>query len=819
MIAAAGYQGVEFAQRPETLGDLERLLRFLRERDLEFLGLAGGMLWERVEYCGTNRPHYLYVEDWHPIDAPQAIELGFVLALHPHVYKRVHRLSDARYLLEAHPELRWLPDTAHLTIAGDHPVDAMRVAADRMIGIHLKDWKAAYGRSSHRYSRGFTELGEGDVDLESVVGEVRSTSYDNWLIVEQDCTRTDAQNSLFRCAEWLWERNILSSRPRRAGNSNVPLGNETKSTGALSRPAHQQFNQTIAQSASERAEDRYNAIASAFSQVVPSRAVTVWACSPADDVLSLLAAYPSSISSGEHVQTSGSLSGITIERQRTTRFDLTDPQPGAPYHRPSARAGAKALIDQTGATEMVSVPLLNPYNANHVRALVNLFPCPGHPQIDDNALFLLGTDAAHAADETLDDLCSFAAGSVNLLAGRCKQVLQFATELVRVVQSLVDCEACSLFLVDETERRLEVIASTTDLIWNVEPSQRFYERGKGLTGRVWARNEAILTPNARQSTSWLGKSAERVKTPTRDACLLVPLVNAVGKVLGVFRCRNKRSSQQETSPQMFSDNDAALIDAISQAALPHLQILLSDERRAKAVMRLMHELRTPLVAIRGASEWIDREIRAKNQDPANFFRRDYLGDLWSWTELMRGLLLNAQFYGLKAEPVRVEPSPHFLMADVIAPSVRQVAMLLRQQRFSTSGIRYGSFEQVPRLWIDKNQFHQVFFNLLSNAIKYAFHDPGAFQVEIDGARRGGEFIIWCRDWGTGVPDGFEKAIFQEGVRAPGASDFYVGGQGLGLWVAQQIIQAHGGDITLTQSKLPTEFAIRLPGHLARYWSP
>jgi sugar phosphate isomerase/epimerase len=42
VIAAAGYQGVEFAQHPETLGDVRELLRLLQERDLTLLGLTIG---------------------------------------------------------------------------------------------------------------------------------------------------------------------------------------------------------------------------------------------------------------------------------------------------------------------------------------------------------------------------------------------------------------------------------------------------------------------------------------------------------------------------------------------------------------------------------------------------------------------------------------------------------------------------------------------------------------------------------------------------------------------------------------------------------
>ena len=60
-----GCEGVEFSQRPDTLGNARELKSMLRDRSLHLLGLAGGTLRERMEFCGdVLRPDYLYVESW-----------------------------------------------------------------------------------------------------------------------------------------------------------------------------------------------------------------------------------------------------------------------------------------------------------------------------------------------------------------------------------------------------------------------------------------------------------------------------------------------------------------------------------------------------------------------------------------------------------------------------------------------------------------------------------------------------------------------------------------------------------------------------------
>src|SRR5262245_11433755 len=109
IIAAAGFEGVEFAQRTDMLGlglnhPIDELHRKLERRKLELIGFAGGSLRERLEFCGRFRPAYLYVEDWEPTVAPAAVAAGFKLALHPHMFKTIHRFDDAEKLLHDHPE-------------------------------------------------------------------------------------------------------------------------------------------------------------------------------------------------------------------------------------------------------------------------------------------------------------------------------------------------------------------------------------------------------------------------------------------------------------------------------------------------------------------------------------------------------------------------------------------------------------------------------------------------------------------------------------------------------------------------------------------
>ena len=78
---------------------------------------------------------------------------------------------------------------------------------------------------------------------------------------------------------------------------------------------------------------------------------------------------------------------------------------------------------------------------------------------------------------------------------------------------------------------------------------------------------------------------------------------------------------------------------------------------------------------------------------------------------MRRLLGNADLFGLRGQNLVLQASPTLLLAEVVAPIIRQVRALVRERRFAVGRISYSKFDQIPRLWVDRNQFQQMMFNL------------------------------------------------------------------------------------------------------------
>jgi len=135
------------------------------------------------------------------------------------------------------------------------------------------------------------------------------------------------------------------------------------------------------------------------------------------------------------------------------------------------------------------------------------------------------------------------------------------------------------------------------------------------------------------------------------------------------------------------------------------------------------------------------------------------------------------------------------------------------ERFGEQAVRAGSEVTVRSpgplvgTW-DRLRVEQVVVNLLANSLKYAAGTP--VELELHGDPDGVELTV--SDAGPGIPASESERIFHRFERAAPMRHF--GGLGLGLYVARQIVEAHGGEIHLTPLRARgAQFVIRLPWRL------
>jgi signal transduction histidine kinase len=114
-----------------------------------------------------------------------------------------------------------------------------------------------------------------------------------------------------------------------------------------------------------------------------------------------------------------------------------------------------------------------------------------------------------------------------------------------------------------------------------------------------------------------------------------------------------------------------------------------------------------------------------------------------------------------------------------------------------------------RVTADPDQLHRILANLLRNARQAIEHEEGrrrAGRIEVSVEVLGGASLIRIADNGPGVPERIRERLFQ-----PFAGSGRPDSTGLGLAIARELAQGHGGDLTLSVTgEQGTVFELRLP---------
>lgn len=144
------------------------------------------------------------------------------------------------------------------------------------------------------------------------------------------------------------------------------------------------------------------------------------------------------------------------------------------------------------------------------------------------------------------------------------------------------------------------------------------------------------------------------------------------------------------------------------------------------------------------------------------------------------------------------------LADVL----EKVALLFRKEA-EAKGLSWAvEIGARPIVRADPDQMAQVWSNLISNAVKYT---PKGGRVRVALEERDGWAIGTVEDSGIGIPPQDLGRIFEEFYRTPQAKEIAPRGTGLGLPLVKQILEAHGGSITVTSRVgRGSRFVFRLP---------
>jgi signal transduction histidine kinase len=218
---------------------------------------------------------------------------------------------------------------------------------------------------------------------------------------------------------------------------------------------------------------------------------------------------------------------------------------------------------------------------------------------------------------------------------------------------------------------------------------------------------------------------------------------------------------------------------------------------------ITHELKSPLAAIRLSLETVASGRASPEAVPR--FLSNALDDASRLQDLVQKVL-EATRYGEGGS--RIERR-HADLSTVVADSVDTFARsALAAGARVESGIENGLWAE-----IDAEAIAIAVSNLLENAIKYGGAPP---LVSVRLATRNGDAVLEVGDNGGGIPRDEIPMIFQRFYRAGDEMTRTTRGTGLGLYLVQQIIAAHGGSVSVMETGPEgTRFEVVIPGAESR----
>ncbi len=225
---------------------------------------------------------------------------------------------------------------------------------------------------------------------------------------------------------------------------------------------------------------------------------------------------------------------------------------------------------------------------------------------------------------------------------------------------------------------------------------------------------------------------------------------------------------------------------LSETKQMQKQILQAEKMATLGEMAagIAHELRNPLAAISGAAEVLDASgnIKSHNQGLMNIITREC-------TRLQNSITDFLTF----SKPI--EPEKEFVP---LLPLVKEIILLLQHtQDWPEKCIPVVDIPEKMDCWADPQQIYKLLLNILHNSCIALRNMEGEIRViaqEVEDGTGSERSVLTISDTGQGISDLIIDKIYEP---------FFTtreNGTGLGLSIVQQIVHAHGGEITITSTE-------------------
>jgi len=355
--------------------------------------------------------------------------------------------------------------------------------------------------------------------------------------------------------------------------------------------------------------------------------------------------------------------------------------------------------------------------------------------------------------------------------------------IARIAAWAMQVRACTIRLLDESGQMIDTVAAYGLSEQYLTKGSIDVHRSRHIYQTLSSGRPAIISDISRDDRLQYPAEA-RVEGITSILC--VPLLIR-GKAEGVI-------CVYSAEPDHFGESDAEFLAALAgggataiENARAYQALEMADRAKSDFVRMVTHELRSPLSAVQSMLKLLEQgyvgPLTSKQQDLVQRSQRRISFLL----ALVKDLL---ELAAGKMEQLRGEKKE-----VVLNETIARVTELL-QASAEEKGLEFEvDIAEEPLVLVGIEEgLERLLMNLVSNAVKYT---PTGGSVVVKAWSEDDQIRVEVSDTGIGIPEEAMPRIFNEFYRAKNAKAMEMEGTGLGLVIAKDVVEQHGGQISLT----------------------
>lgn len=225
----------------------------------------------------------------------------------------------------------------------------------------------------------------------------------------------------------------------------------------------------------------------------------------------------------------------------------------------------------------------------------------------------------------------------------------------------------------------------------------------------------------------------------------------------------------------------------------------SEKKKNDLVIFLAHDLKTPLTSIVAYLSMLDSHQEMPEEE------REKYTHIALEKSLRLGELINEFFDITRYNLQNIEIEPLEINLTMMLEQIADELYGVLQEKCLTCEV---GVEEDLVVYGDPDKLARVFDNILKNAIAYCYENT---VIRIEACKKNGDIEIVFINQGDKIPGAMLQTIFEKFYRVDNSRSSGTGGAGLGLAIAKQIVELHGGLIRAKSDDHQTQFIVTLPG--------